>query len=59
MSEEHVDAFELLKEEMGMDEIAFKVNAIHRLSTIVLSIGLPQTYDKLIPYLDSMRERER
>ncbi len=58
MSEEHVDAFELLKEEMATDETAFKVNAIHRLSTIVLSIGLPQTYEKLIPLLDSRPKRE-
>ena len=53
MSEEHVDAIDLLKEEMASDEIASKVNAIHRLSTIVLAIGLPQTYERLIPFLDS------
>ncbi|MDR3736513.1 MAG: hypothetical protein P4L10_13385 [Acidobacteriaceae bacterium] len=54
MAEEHIDPMELLKEEMSNDEIAYKVNAIHRLTTVVLAIGVSQTYDKLIPFLDSI-----
>ena len=53
MSDDHVDAFDLLKEEMATDETASKVNAIHRLSMIVLAMGVPQTYERLIPFLDS------
>lgn len=53
MVEEQVDAMGLLKEEMATDDIPSKVNAIHRLMTIILSLGLPQTYEKLIPFLDS------
>ncbi len=54
MAEEHIDPIELLKEEMGNDEIAYKVNAVHRLTTVVLAIGPSQTYEKLIPFLDSI-----
>jgi len=53
MAEEHIDPIELLKEEMSNDEVSYKVNAIHRLTTIVYAIGMTPTYDKLIPFLDS------
>ena len=53
MAEEHIDPISLLKEEMANDEIPYKVNAIHRLTTILLAIGPSQTCDKLIPFLDS------
>lgn len=53
MAEERIDAMELLKEEIGSDEIPYKVNAIHRLTTVILAIGPTQTYEKLIPFLDS------
>lgn len=43
---------ELLKEELSNDEIPHKVNAIHRLSTVILAIGPTQTHDKLIPFID-------
>jgi len=36
---ESLDAFDLLKEEMNTDEIHLKVNAIHRLKTVINSIG--------------------
>lgn len=53
MVEEHIDAMELLREEMANDDIPCKVNAVHRLSMVILAIGPSQTYDKLIPFLDS------
>lgn len=53
MVEERIDAMELLREEINSDDIPNKVNAIHRLSTVILSIGPAQSYDKLIPYLAS------
>ena len=53
MTEEHVDPIELLKDEMGNDDVPSKVNAIHRLSTVVLAISTPQVYEKVIPLLDS------
>ena len=42
----------LLKQEMTNEEIHLKVNAIHRLKTVIMSIGQEQTIQELIPYLD-------
>lgn len=50
---ENVNALSLLKEEMQTEEIHLKVNAIHRLKTVILSIGINETNTQLIPYLDS------
>ena len=50
---ENVNALALLKEEMQTEEIHLKVNAIHRLKTVILSIGINETNTQLIPYLDS------
>ena len=41
----------LLKEEMKCEEIHVKVNAIHRMKTVILSIGPDETISQLIPYL--------
>ena len=38
-----VNALGLLKEEMMTEEIHLKVNAIHRLKTVIYSIGVPET----------------
>ena len=40
---ENVNALSLLKEEMQTEEIHLKVNAIHRLKTVILSIGINET----------------
>lgn len=50
---EDINALELLKEEMETEEIHLKVNAIHRLKTVMLCIGVEDTLKKLIPYLES------
>lgn len=50
---ENVNALALLKDEMQTEEIHLKVNAIHRLKTVILSIGVNETNTQLIPYLDS------
>jgi hypothetical protein len=36
---DEVDAFALLSEEMTTDEVHLKVNAIHRLKIVILSMG--------------------
>lgn len=51
---EDIDALALLKEEMETEEVHLKVNAIHRLKTVILCIGVEDTIKKLIPYLESM-----
>ena len=47
-----MDALGLLKEEILTEEIHLKVNAIHRLKTVILTIGVPETKQQLIPYLE-------
>ena len=48
-----LDALSLLKEEILTEEIHLKVNAVHRLKTVILTIGVPETKNALIPYLES------
>jgi serine/threonine-protein phosphatase 2A regulatory subunit A len=50
---EDINALELLKEELETEEIHLKVNAIHRLKTVILSLGVEDTIKKLIPFLES------
>ena len=44
----------LLKQEMLNEEVHLKVNAVHRLKTVILSIGQADTKSQLIPYLDEL-----
>jgi serine/threonine-protein phosphatase 2A regulatory subunit A len=53
LGEGDTTALELLKEEMQTDEIHLKVNAVHRLKIVILTLN-NQVVDKLIPYLDSL-----
>ena len=50
---EAVNALDLLKEEMETEEIHLKVNAIHRLKTVIMSIQTPENIEKLLVYLGS------
>ena len=49
-----IDALALLKEEMETEEVHLKVNAIHRLKTVILCIGVEDSVKKLLPYLESI-----
>jgi hypothetical protein len=53
-----IDALALLKEEMETEEIHLKVNAIHRLKTVILCVGVDETIKKVIPYLESLIDKE-
>jgi serine/threonine-protein phosphatase 2A regulatory subunit A len=55
---EEINALELLQEEMKTDEVNLKVNAIHRMKTVILSIGPEQTKDKLVDYLEGLIKQE-
>ena len=48
-----INALDLLKEELETEEVHLKVNAIHRMKTVILSIGTEDTLKKLYPYLES------
>jgi len=43
---------DLLKEEMENDEIAVRVNAIHRIKIICTLIGQDGIKNQLLPYID-------
>ncbi len=47
-----INPMELLKEEMENDEIAVRVNAIHRLKIICTLIGPEGIKNQLLPYID-------
>ncbi len=47
-----INALDLLKEELETEEVHLKVNAIHRMKTVILSIGVEDTLKKLYPYLE-------
>ena len=49
---EDVNALDLLQEEMRNDEVHLKVNAIHRMRTVIMSIGVEETNRKMVYYLD-------
>lgn len=47
------NGFNLLKQEMTNEEIHIKVNAIHRLKTVIKSMQQEQdVIQQLIPYID-------
>ena len=48
------NALSLLKQEMSCEEVHIKVNAIHRLKTVILSLGSDDTMNKLVPYLKEL-----
>ena len=50
--------FTLLKLEMLNEEVHVKVNAIHRLKTVILSIGPEDSVSQLIPYIDTLIKDE-
>jgi len=50
---ENLNPFTLLKEEMDNDEVAIRVNAIHRLKTIVTVVGVDSFKTQILPYLES------
>lgn len=54
MSDE-INALELLKEEMSTEEIHLRVNAIHRLRIVVLTMNQQEIQSVLMPYLESKR----
>ena len=50
---EQINPIDFFKEEMDNDEISLRVNAIHRLKTIVTLIGGEQFKTQLLSYLES------
>jgi serine/threonine-protein phosphatase 2A regulatory subunit A len=53
-----LNALLLLKEEFRNDEVHLKVNAVHRLKTVIMAIGGESTIKTLIPYIDQIIDTE-
>ncbi len=49
---ENINPIELLKEEMDHDDLAIRVNAIHRLRTIIVLTGGEAFKNQILPYLE-------
>lgn len=43
---------ELLRQEMSYDDISLKVNAIHRMKTVIMSHSKDDVINKLVPYIN-------
>mmetsp|Transcript_15601 Transcript_15601/g.13329 ORF Transcript_15601/g.13329 Transcript_15601/m.13329 type:complete len:210 (+) Transcript_15601:60-689(+) len=55
---DNTNAFDLLKEEMENDEVSIRVNAIHRLKTVVTVMGSDSFKSQLLPYIESLIKKE-
>jgi len=55
---EDLCALELLKDEMRSDEVHLKVNAIHRLKTVIISIGEEKASSNLTEYVEGLISME-
>lgn len=55
---EEVNALELLKEELAADEVNLKVNAIHRMKTVMMSMSDDEIRNDLFAYLDQLIQHE-
>lgn len=55
---EDVDALALLKEELEADEVHLKVNAIHRLKTVMMALSEGEIKTELFPYINDLIDSE-
>lgn len=55
---EEINPVELLREELDADEIHLKVNAIHRMKTVLLSLSQDEIKNDLFPYLQNLIDTE-
>jgi len=49
---ENLNPFELVKEEMTHDEVTVRVNAVHRLRTVVTVMGNDSFKTQILPYFE-------
>lgn len=55
---ENLNAFDLLKEEMDNDEVSIRVNAMHRLRTVVTVQGSESFKSQILPYIEGLIKKE-
>lgn len=54
---ENLNPFELLKEELDTDDLAVRINAIHKLSIVGTLMPTEAIKTTLIPYLDGLTKK--
>jgi len=55
---ENLNPLDLLKEEMTHDEVTIRVNAIHRLRTVVTVMGTDSFKTQILPYVEGLLKKE-
>ena len=51
---ENLNPLDLFKEEMSHDEVTIRVNAIHRLQTVVTVMGTDTFKTQILPYIEGL-----
>lgn len=51
MEEDELHPISVLVEELNHEEVGLRLNAIRRISTIALALGVERTRNELIPFL--------
>lgn len=55
---ENLNPFDLFKEEMTSDEVSIRVNAVHRLRTVVTVMGPDAFRSQILPYVEGLIKKE-
>ena len=55
---ENVNPFELFKEELDSDDLASRVNTIHKVSIVATLMPPDSVKTTLLPYLDGISKKE-
>lgn len=55
---ENINPFELLKEELDTDDLATRINAIHKVAIVATLMPTEAIKTTLIPFLDTLTKKE-
>lgn len=55
---DNINAFDLFKEELDSDDLAQRVNTIHRLPIVATLMSPDAIKNTLLPFLDSLAKKE-
>ncbi len=54
----NINAFELFKEEMEVDDLASRINTVHKVTIVATLVSPDVLKNTIIPYLDSLIAKE-
>ena len=55
---DNINPFDLFKEELDSDDLATRVNTIHRLPIVATLMSLDAIKNTLLPFLDTLTKKE-